>query len=221
MKLMHRELNKRHRELVTTMVNLSRSRLVDVYQQAGTVEYVRLSSFEVCAHELVVNRVPGALAEVGVYQGDFARVMNAALPDRTLYLFDTFHGFDPGQEDFDRVTHGLTYRRDFSNTTVEFVLARMPYRDRCVVRAGLFPASAEGVDDVFCLVSLDADLYEPIYEGLRFFYPRLATGGYIFVHDYNNSNFPGVNQAVRQFSAETRVPYVPLTDAYGTAVYAK
>ena len=26
-----------------------------------------------------------------------------------------------------------------------------------------------------------------IYEGLKYFYPRLSLGGYIFVHDYNSS----------------------------------
>lgn len=221
MKVVHRQLVNRQREIVTTMVGLARSRLIDVHQQVGSIEYVRLSSFEICAHEVVVGRVAGAMAEVGVYQGDFARMMNAALPDKTLYLFDTFAGFDPGQEDRDRSTLGLTHRRDFADTSVDLVLGRMPHRDRCVVRPGLFPASAEGLEETFCLVSLDADLFEPIYEGLRYFYPRLAAGGYIFVHDYNNSTFPGSKHAVRQFSLETGVPFVPLTDMYGTAVLAK
>ena len=41
------------------------------------------------------------------------------------------------------------------------------------IRKGFFPNTIESKekDDKFCLVSLDADLYEPILEGLRFFIP--------------------------------------------------
>lgn len=35
----------------------------------------------------------GAVAELGVYRGDFAKVINEAFPDKKLYLFDTFEGF--------------------------------------------------------------------------------------------------------------------------------
>lgn len=38
----------------------------------------------------------GCVAEAGVFQGNFAKVINANFPDRKLYLFDTFEGFDKG-----------------------------------------------------------------------------------------------------------------------------
>ncbi len=36
----------------------------------------------------------GLAAECGVYQGEFSSKMNRCFHDRTLYLFDTFQGFD-------------------------------------------------------------------------------------------------------------------------------
>lgn len=39
------------------------------------------------------KQVAGAVAELGVYRGDFAKVINEVFPDRKLYLFDTFKGF--------------------------------------------------------------------------------------------------------------------------------
>ena len=33
-------------------------------------------------------------SELGVYRGRFARCINRLLPDRKLYLFDSFQGFD-------------------------------------------------------------------------------------------------------------------------------
>lgn len=35
-----------------------------------------------------------AVAEGGVFQGDFAKVINQCFPKHKLYLFDTFEGFD-------------------------------------------------------------------------------------------------------------------------------
>ena len=51
----------------------------------------------------------------------------------------------------------------------------------------------------FSFVSLDADLYQPILSRLLYsFYPRLAPGGLIFVHDYGSHNWDGC-KAVDEF----------------------
>ncbi len=101
-------------------------------------------------------------------------------------------------------------------------MARMPHAARCVVRKGLFPQTAQGLEDrKFCFVSIDTDLYAPVLAGLEFFHPRLSPGGFIFVHDYNNALFPGAKAAVREFSARTGAAFVPITDIYGTAVFSK
>jgi O-methyltransferase len=70
-------------------------------------------------------------------------------------------------------------------------------------------------------VSIDADLYDPIYNGLKYFYPRLKQGGYIFIHDYNNDSYKGAKEAVRFFCKENNLPYFPLPDAAGSAIIAK
>ena len=70
-------------------------------------------------------------------------------------------------------------------------------------------------------MSLDADLYEPIYNGLQFFYPKLVRGGYIFVHDFNNDSYKGSRKAVEQFCSEQEINFVPIPDAGGSAVICK
>jgi O-methyltransferase len=96
----------------------------------------------------------------------------------------------------------------------------MKYRSNCVVKKGWFPETAEDIDERFAFVSIDADLFEPIYRGLLFFYPRLEKGGYIFVHDYNGKMY-GARDAVQRFSREFNVPYVPLNDVCGSAIFTK
>jgi O-methyltransferase len=76
-------------------------------------------------------------------------------------------------------------------------------------------------NEIFAFVSIDADLYLPIYEGLCFFYERLAHNGYILVHDFNNSFYSGAKKAVMDFCAEKNISYVPIADFHGSAVITK
>lgn len=209
------------RGLVLTMTPryLERSRKIDLSKYAG--DYVRNSSLEMVAHEIDTGNIPGSTAELGVYRGDFARIINEVFPDRTLYLFDTFEGFDQQDLGIEKDSGFSGGTQDFSGTSVEMVLEKMPNPANCVIRKGYFPESAAGVEDDFAFVSIDADLYKPIVDGLSFFYPRLARGGYIFVHDYNNDEYKGAKAAVRQFCREQGVGFFPLPDACGSAVITK
>lgn len=185
------------------------------------LDYVRYATLGLCYQELTRRQVPGNVAELGVYQGDFARRLNQLFPDRQLYLFDTFEGFNRRDVATEKASNFSSGEQNFGNTSVELVLAKMPHPQQCIVKKGFFPATAAGVEDTFCFVSLDADLYDPILEGLRFFYPRLAPGGYIFVHDFSNDEYKGARQAVVEFCQAQGIGYLPLPDSGGTAVITK
>jgi O-methyltransferase len=101
------------------------------------------------------------------------------------------------------------------------VRSKLPTPELAEFKVGFFPDSAEGLEEDFCFVSLDADLYEPTLEGLRYFYARLNPGGYIMVHDYASSRYHGATKAVIDFSAESGVSFVPIPDMGGTAVFCK
>lgn len=169
------------------------------------------------------RRVEGAIAELGTFQGDFAWQLNELFPARRLYLFDTFEGFDQRDIAVERqVSTSRAAARDFSDTNVERVLARMPHREQIVVRKGFFPQTAEGVEDTFAVVSMDVDLYAPTLAGLEWFYPRLASGGVILLHDYNSTQFDGVAKAVEEYEKHHGfLPLAPLNDLHGTALILK
>jgi hypothetical protein len=177
-------------------------------------DYVRLKTLEALC--LRLDGVPGAAAELGVYRGGFARWINALLPDRRFFLFDTFEGFDPAES----AGEGKGFTEAHRNTRVEEVLAALPHAGQAVIRRGLFPQTAEGLEEErFALVSLDADLEESTLAGLRFFWPRMSAGGYLLLHDYNNPKLPGVRRALERFEAERgRLAAVPLCDVNGTLV---
>ncbi len=177
-------------------------------------DYVRLKTLEaLCAR---LDGVPGAAAELDVYRGAFARWLNRLLPERELYLFDTFEGFDPRES----AGCGAGLVEAHRDTAAERVLAALPHPERARLRVGLFPGTAEGLEgERFCLVSLDADLEESSLAGLRFFLPRMSAGGYVLLHDYNNPRLPGVRRALERYEAGCgRVHAVPLCDVNGTLV---
>jgi O-methyltransferase len=185
---------------------------------------IRKCSLLQLADEIHSRSIEGAVAEVGVYRGDFAKEINAAFPDRRFYLFDTFTGFtdeDIKVEEDNKLASVTSM--DFSGTSVDIVRKRMPYLQNCSFKVGYFPDTVVGLDaEKFCFVSLDCDLYKPIKAGLEFFYPRLEKGGYIMVHDYYNIyNFPGVRQAINEFVSKTDASYVPIQDATGSVVISK
>ena len=158
--------------------------------------------------------VEGAVAELGVYRGDFAKDINSVFPGRVLYLFDTFEGFSEYDFEHDNKTELLTnYVGRFADTSVDLVLSRMPFADKCVVKKGYFPSTTNGLEDVrYAFVSIDVDLYEPILAGLNYFWPRMSIGGYIFIHDYFSQSYFGTRKAIKEFADKNKIVYTPIGD---------
>lgn len=186
-----------------------------------TTDLARVRSLNLLAREIIERDVPGEIAELGVYRGDFARRISSLFPYRRFYLFDTFEGFDARDIALESEQKQKTRYGNFSRVSVKSVLSKIPYPDQCVVKKGYFPESLDGLEETFSFVSLDTDLFKPTYEGLCYFYPRLSPGGYMMVHDYAPARYHGVKKAVRQFSEEFKVPYTPLSDMNGSVVFSR
>lgn len=181
---------------------------------------LRLAHLRLLAREIEARKLPGAIAELGVYQGVFAAELNRLFPDRTLYLFDTFQGF--AEEDVAIEKQLTAYTRaaagDFKDTSIEQVRSRLPHPERAVFLPGHFPDTLPEDLPPLAFVSLDPDLYEPTLAGLRAFWPKLVPGGVILIHDYNSAQFEGAGKAVRMFCEEQHLMILPLADLHGSAV---
>jgi O-methyltransferase len=215
--LMGSALRKKKVFIGNSLDYLERRRTID----SNYFDYIRLATLELVSNEINKKGLLGNVAELGVYKGKFARYINQYFPSRVLYLFDTFEGFDTRDIEKEKQKSFSTGEQDFTDTSVEAVLQLMPVPEQCRPVKGFFPESAKDIEDKFVFVSIDADLYEPIFNGLQFFYNRLVPGGYIFVHDFNNDGYKGSRKAVEQFCQEQNINYVPIPDAGGSAVICK
>lgn len=161
----------------------------------------------------------GSVAEAGVYKGEYAKEINRCFPDRKLYLFDTFEGFVAADiKEEKRQSHiEADYLKD---TSLNIVMNCMPNKEMCIVKKGFFPDTTKDVEDSFVYVSLDMDLYKPTLEGIRYFYPRLVTGGIIAIHDFFSDAYPNIEQAVFEYEKEigANLNLVPVGDDISIAI---
>ena len=99
-----------------------------------------------------LKNVPGEVAELGVYRGDFARVLNRLFPERSLYLFDTFSGFNAADLKLEQAG-GYSGARtgDFVDTKADLVLGRLPYPHQARIYQGRFPDTVAGLEETFAL----------------------------------------------------------------------
>ncbi len=169
------------------------------------------------------KKINGAVAELGVYRGDFAKEINRVFSNREFYLFDTFEGFPEEDMDFE-VANDLLLNQvgKLTNTSVELVLNKMPYPDKCIVKKGYFPDTTTGMEEKqFAFVNIDVDLYKPVLAGLEYFWPRMVENGYIFVHDYFSFSYAGARKAIEEFAEKYNVGFIPIGDTLSVAFVKK
>ena len=186
-------------------------------------DYVRLKTFELLADEIKQADIKGEIAELGVFRGEFAKFLNLAFPDRTLYLFDTFEGFEENELKKEvKQDQVAVVREIYKNTSIQIVMNKMAHKDNVVIKQGFFPDSLEGLEEKFAFVSIDCDWEESIYQGLKYFYPRLTQGGYIMLHDYNNF-ITCAKKAIKRYENDMGVHLckLPICDTQGSLVLTK
>lgn len=160
-----------------------------------------------------------SVAEAGVFRGEFAKEINKYYPDKKCFLFDTFDGFDEKDVTLEQ-KKSLIVANYMKGLSEQFVYEKMPHKHMVEIRKGYFPDSAKGIDEQFCFVNLDMDLYKPIYEGIKFFYPKLISGGTLLIHDYFSDAYPNVRQAVEDYEKNYSVKLIttPIGDDMSIAI---
>ena len=183
----------------------------------------RAATMRLLAEQIHEEKIPGDAAELGVFRGDFAALINAAFPDRTIHLFDTFEGFPARDVEIEQA-QGLSRAKtgDFKETAENLVEKRLPHPERAVFHKGYFPDSFDGCTEMtFAFVSVDADLYAPTAAALPLFFDRLSPGGVLLIHDVNSTQFSGAGKAVWEFCTERGLLPMPVSDMHGSVVLRK
>jgi O-methyltransferase len=139
------------------------------------------------------RKLPGDIAEVGVFQGSTARLICDVKGDTKFRLFDTFEGLPKSSKEDNDV-----HREHQYTCSLDSVKGYLEGFSNLSFHKGYFPASAEEVPDAdYSFVHLDVDLYNSTLDSLDYFYSRMVPGGILLSHDY--SMLAGVKQAFTEF----------------------
>jgi hypothetical protein len=154
------------------------------------------------------TKIPGDIAEIGVYKGGSAKLICEAKGRKSLHLFDTFEGLPHVSEQKD----SLRFHKNQYKCSIEYVKNLLSKYQNVFFYKGIFPSTADPVSKrQFSFVHLDVDLYESTKNCLEFFYPRMSKGGVIISHDYLGSL--GVKTAFYEFFKDKAEPVLELTDS--------
>ena len=182
---------------------------------------IRFYNFWFQIERLKKENVKGSFAELGVYKGETAKIIHEMDRSRKLHLFDTFEGFkknDLKPETGEAATYST---KNFADTNEKKVLSYINGNDNILIHKGHFPETTKCLaNERYALVNIDADLYDPIKEGCKYFYSRLSPGGVIIIHDYNHK-WEGAVKAVNEFAKEIPENIIEVPDMHGTVMIIK
>ncbi len=221
----------RHIKEYIGKLHISKNKIVDVFTDIDYMDLFadqRTRFIKGYADWINKNNIEGNVAEWDVCRGDSAKFINRYFPNRKLYMCDTFEGFDSEDLQYEKDKDNKYFNQSkfadqsfFVDTGVDYVMCKMMYPENVVIKKGYFPESMSGVEDKFCFVNLDMDLYIPMLNGLRFFWDKMIQGGCILMHDYFSNLFAGVKQAVDIFEKEREINIVksPIGDGSSIALF--
>jgi len=171
-------------------------------------------AYNLASNTYLTYDVDGDIAEVGVYSGGSAKVINEYKnKKKTLFLFDTFEGLkDCCEKDGEYLQNGF-FTHDY-----EHVKKMFEGDDSVVLVKGYFPESTNTLIDntKFSFIHLDVDTYQSTLNCLNYFYDKINKGGIIVVHDYTNNNqTEGVPLAVNEFLSDKAETVMTLGTSQG------
>lgn len=136
----------------------------------------------------------GEAAEIGVYHGATAQIIQQELLGREIHLFDTFGGIpsEYAEENWPNGAYRCSLDDVRSNIGEDFI-----FHKGDIVKTKIEAPSR------LCFVHFDLDVYFPLQDSLGFFYDKLSPGGVMLVSNYDRSH-PGVIRAVDEFNKTKR-----------------
>lgn len=189
----------------------------DLYQQIT----IKGSALRRLTRRLYDLGIEGNVAELGCYNGDISWQLNALMPDRKLYLFDTMEGFDDRDLAIELEKGYTTVKNnEYLFAKEDYLMARLPHKDMVTLKKGWFPETAFDIEDEkFALVFMDAGLYQPTFTGMEFFFPRMSQGGVIVLCGYDDPAYGGIRKAIDDLEEKYGAFLIlPLGDLKGTVL---
>jgi hypothetical protein len=139
----------------------------------------------------LASHVPGMIVEAGCFQGASTAKLSiiAELLDRKMVVFDSFCGM-PANDEVDDRQNAFGEPAVFSEGSfagsldlVRQNVAQFGQAERCQYVKGWFDETMPSFDGVVACGYLDVDLPSSTLTCLKYLYPKLSPGGFLFSQD--------------------------------------
>ena len=151
-------------------------------------------------------KVEGDFVELGCYRWETSVLLEKLLEkqgsEKKLWIYDSFEGL-PKKTAEDASVAGDAFKEKELLVSKREVVERFK-RARLklpIIKKGFFENldPEKDLPREIAFAFLDGDLYNSIKTSLKLVAPKLAKGGVMVVHDYNNPELPGSARAVDEF----------------------
>lgn len=151
--------------------------------------------------------IDGDVVEFGCYIGTASVFIRRLLDEysetdkRVFFAYDSFEGL-PEKTSEDASTIGLPFqagellasKRDFLTT-----FKKQHLRAPVTIKGWFKDLRPDQIPDHIAFAFLDGDFYQSILDSLVLVWPRLTSGGFITIDDYQREALPGVTRAIQDF----------------------
>lgn len=165
---------------------------------ANSPDVLRLTQ-RLC-NQAIMDNIPGDFVEAGCAYGVHGIVMKDISVKQNIILYDSFEGISVhGPEDIEWTeAHGVSVAdpRKSGGITVakiehvkDTMLKFLPNLNGIEFRKGWFVDTFQNIPEgeIYSVLRLDCDLYDPYMLCFKYLWPRLSYGGWLIVDDYHLS----------------------------------
>lgn len=166
------------------------------------------------------KQLKGDFVECGVYKGTHAMsnmtyINFKSLKNRKYYLFDTYCGLD---KNLSSEKEYLTYKDEYPNS-YDFVVNSFKSYSNVVIVKGSVPKSLSKVKmRKVAYLSIDMNCAYPEVEALKYFWPKLVTGGIVVLDDYAQPSHKNQKKAHDDFALSVGVKILSLPTGQGMMI---
>lgn len=185
-------------------------KILEVARQCLTLEgdFVEMGCYRgdtsILLAEILREAQNGRYREKGTSENDFDdKNKNKVSGEKMkkLWLYDSFEGL-PEKGEADESAAGVEFQKGALAASkrelkARFLRSGLPVPK--IVKGWFNELMSEDLPERIAFAFLDGDLYESIRDCLQLVGPKMASGGMILVHDYQNPKLPGVTKAVEDW----------------------
>ena len=173
----------------------------------------RLNNVQQCMIDVLHKDIPGDFLEAGVWRGGMVIFMRGVLKvygvnDRIVWAADSFRGLpEPNPDKYPHDAGEWMHQANVLAVSSEDVKANFRrfdmLDDQVQFIEGFFSETlATAPVERLAVLRLDGDMYESTMDTLVALYPKLSSGGYLIVDDYERDN---CKQAVFDYRAKHKI----------------